>query len=150
MVSNPNVPWYDNVVVASSVDAYYWCFDDSTPDDKDPETTYEKNYGPFEKRIAKVFAAHGVPASALDFFDDWCRNLTRHVWVEDRHVTPQVVTGLFALLRRKYERWRIEVILVRPTKSKRREVGHLMIRKDWALCHGVARRLMNDVKRLNS
>jgi hypothetical protein len=148
MVSNPNVPWYDNVVVAHSYDAYYWCVGHSTPNDPDPDTTYEKHYGPLEKRIAKVLANHRVPKEAVEFFDDWCANLTRHVYVERRYVTPRIATDLFALLRRKYADWRIELILIGSMK-KHDEVGQLMIRRDWALCFRVGRQLMREVKEMH-
>jgi hypothetical protein len=94
-----------------------------------------------------VLREYDVPANSVRFFDDWCPNRTRHVTCEARYVTPQVLVALVGLLRRKYEFWRVEVIIVRDLE-KDDEQGMIALQRNWVLCYGSGRQLVTDVKRV--
>lgn len=133
--------WFENVVEASSEEAYYKCFDAASPTDPDPHTSYEKWYGPFERKIRRVLAHHGVPGRATEYFDDWCPNRTRHVTIERRYLTPEVILALHRLLKADYAFWRIDIIVVKSIARDDR-LGQMALRADWVLCWGCARRML--------
>jgi hypothetical protein len=89
---------WEKLVFAELQEAFYKLFDASTCVDPDPEASYEKTYGPFEQQIADECVALGVPQDAIDLFDDWCPNLTRHVTVTTAHVTSELRGKLSMLL----------------------------------------------------
>jgi hypothetical protein len=130
-------------VEAVDIDAYYKCFGATTPTDKDPDTSYEKWYGPLEAKIAKVLQASGVPDSAIEFFDDWCPNNTRHVTIERQYVDQAMIIAIHDLIGDEYKRnrWRIEVTVV-GTITENNELGKLGIWQEWVLCWGIGRSLL--------
>jgi hypothetical protein len=135
--------WFENVVEAVDVDAYYKCFGATTPTDKDPDTSYEKWYGPLEAKIARVLDDAGVPKSAIEFFDDWCANNTRHVTIERQYIDHELILAIHDLIGDDYKRfrWRIEVTIVGTIKGDD-WLGKLGIWEDWVLCWGIGRSLL--------
>lgn len=133
--------WYDQIVEACNEDAYYKCFDASTQPDPDPDTTYEKWYGPFEEQIRTVLDRHGVARESTVFFDDWCPNRTRHVTVERSHLKKEIIASLHALLVGDYRFWRIDVIVVGSINDDNR-LAQLGISRDWILTWGNGRELL--------
>ncbi len=133
--------WFRAIVEASDEETYYKCFTASTPRDPDPDTSYEKWYGPLEEKIWTVLASRRVPRKAVNFFDDWSPNRTRHFTIERRYLSPRLVRSLHAILRGDYTRWRIEIIVV-GVLSIDDHVGHVALWKDWVLCWGCGRELI--------
>ena len=133
---------YERIVEASDIDAYWKCFDAATPRDTDPETSYEKWYGPLEAMIATVLEKAGIPKATIDFFDDWCPNNTRHVTIERAYANATLLSAIHDLIQGDYQRWRIEVTIVGVIKNDD-ELGKISIWSDWVLCWGIGKSLMS-------
>jgi hypothetical protein len=132
--------WFKNIVEANSSDAYYKCFDAATPTDRDPDTSYEKWYGPLEEQIAQVLLHAEIPKSAFSFFDDWCKNNTRHVDIESQYVNAAIIAAIHDLIKGESwrNRWRIEVTFVGTIKADDWQ-GKLGIWSEWVLCWGIGK-----------
>lgn len=143
------VPWYDNIIEAASLSAYYACWSGSTHDDPTgSDGAYERDYRPLERRIAKVLASFDIPPEAFSLFDAWVPNRTREVSVEAKYVTPAVVVALYTLLRNKYAGWRIDLGLM--GSIERFDVrGMISLQDHWVLCFGTGRKVVDKVRKLH-
>jgi hypothetical protein len=143
------MPWYDNVVEAASLQAYFACTCALNQEHRtERDVAYERDYRPLQRRIAKVLTAHGVPSERYFVFDVWVPNRAREVSIEGKCLTPEIVTALCALLRNKYARWRIDVGLM--GSLKRYDVrGMISLHDHWVLCFGAGRKVIDKVRKLH-